>query len=79
MREIEAHDLELYAINTGELYQAHKLLAAFPTKRWVQHIRERVIPRYCREIEPVSASDAVVEVVAGALRNYYKRHMEESK
>jgi hypothetical protein len=79
MREIDAFDLEVYAINTGELYEAHKLLTTFPIERWVKHVRERVLPRYCREIEPVAASAKVIEAVAVALRDYYKRHMEESK
>jgi hypothetical protein len=38
-----------------------------------------VLPRYCREIEPVSESDAVVKAVAAALSDYYKRHLEEGK
>jgi hypothetical protein len=79
MREVDSHDLELYAINTGELYQTHKLLVGKNGWAWVKHVRDRVLPRYCREIEPVSASATTVDEVAVALCNYYTQHERENR
>ena len=80
MREVLAYDLELYAINTGQLYQTHKSLARRKQNAWawIMHVRDNVIPRYSREIEPVWASAETVDAVAVALMEYYARHVMES-
>jgi hypothetical protein len=78
-RQVEAHDLELYAINTGEFYQLHKKLAPENAWAWIKHVRDNVMPRYCKEIEPIWATSKVVEAVAVALKEYYQRHVEESR
>ena len=79
-RLIDAHDLELYAIHTSQFYETHKQLASTRANgwAWIKHIRDSVLPRYCREIEPVTASADTVSMVAGELCDYYRRHMEES-
>jgi len=81
MREVLAYDLELYAINTGQLYQTHKSLARRKQNAWawIMHVRDNVIPRYSREIEPVWASAETIDAVAVALMEYYARHVIESE
>ncbi len=76
-RFVEAHDLELFAINTGSFYQRHKQLAAMPLTAWSVHVRDVVLVRYCREVEPVKASSETVVTVAKALQEYYQRHIKE--
>jgi len=88
-RPVEPHDLELYAINTGEFYQRHLTLARqcrnlalaekYATTIWYDHVKHRVVPRYCREIEPVTASYSTCETVAKALAAYYATHLAEWK
>jgi hypothetical protein len=78
IRLIDANDLELYAINTGELYARHKQLArgSATIHAWQNHVR-RVLDRYTHEIEPVYAKPATVNHVARALKDYYTRHISE--
>jgi hypothetical protein len=77
-REVDANDLELYAINTGPFYETHKLLAPEPLGIWMQHVAQTVLPCYSREIEPVTASTVTIATVAAALKAYYLRHLSES-
>ena len=77
-REVRAHDLELYAINTGQFYEIHKGLVGQNGWAWIKHVRDLVLPRYCREIEPVWASEKTVDSVAVSLCEYYTRHAQES-
>lgn len=77
MRQVEQHDLELYAINTGQFYTAHKQMAGQPLFTWLSHVRVRVVPTYSREIEPVWASRQTIVATAQNLKAYYERHMKE--
>jgi hypothetical protein len=79
MRAIEAHDLELFTINTGELYQYHKFLAPFPVREWRLHLTDRVIPLYSRQVEPVTYDWETIANVAQSLKDYYQRHVAESE
>jgi hypothetical protein len=77
MRKVDAHDLELYAINTGSFYPVHKWMATQSHPVWVTHVRAVVLPQYCREIEPVWATSQTVDTVASALGAYYANHERE--
>jgi hypothetical protein len=87
MRKVDAHDLELYAINTGSFYPVHKWMATQSHPVWVTHVRSHpvwvthvravVLPQYCREIEPVWATSQTVDTVASALGAYYANHERE--
>jgi hypothetical protein len=78
-REVEINDLELFAINTGELYEKHKKLGEDNGWAWVKHVRDTVLPLYCRQVETVWASSSTVDAVASALSDYYKCHNVETK
>jgi hypothetical protein len=77
MRNVEAHDLELYAINTGPFYTRHKALVTKPFDAWLDHVALIVLPRYSREIKPVTATDQTILAVASALQAYYLEHSKE--
>lgn len=79
MRKIRADDLELYTINTSCFYEIHKTMAKhrFGMDVWRDHLRDRVIPLYCREIEPVEADYQTMFDVAVSLKDYYERHLGE--
>ena len=79
MRKIEAHDLELFTINTGAFYEIHKLMAShnLGLQAWVDHVRDRSVSLYSREIEPVHADYDTVRAVAQNLKAYYERHIRE--
>lgn len=80
LRKIEAYDLELYAINTGELYRQHCLLAALgaDTLTWREHLINIVVPRYRKEIESAAYVDSpTVTDVAKRLKEYYDQHIKE--
>jgi hypothetical protein len=77
-RYVDAHDLELFAINSGELYERHKQLAQNnKAVDWLRHVLNRVHPLYCRQVEPVKLSTTAAAVVACQLAAYYVRHIEE--
>ena len=78
-RSVEAYDLVLYAQSTGPLYSAHKALVGRTAPGWRKHVRERVIPRYCREIEPVYASLKTINSAARDLRRYYEQQARETE
>jgi hypothetical protein len=79
MRNIEQHDLVLYAINTSVFYQLHCLMARnnMSVDGWKDWIRDRVLPLYGREIEPVSYDYDTLINSARELRDYYNRHVTE--
>jgi hypothetical protein len=79
MRTIEANDLYLFTINTGELYQYHKFLAPFPVREWRLHLTDRVIPLYGRQVEPVTYDWETIANVAQNLKDYYQEHVAESE
>lgn len=78
-RKIRATDLELYTVNTGAFYETHKLMARhhFGLDVWRDHLRDRVISLYSREIEPVYADFDTLQSVAVSLKDYYERHVQE--
>jgi hypothetical protein len=80
MRFVDTNDLELFAINTGPLYARHKQMAAdnLNPSTWQFYVRQTIVPRYCREIEPVRASAETVATVAANLKTYYERHLAET-
>lgn len=81
IRLIEAHDLELYAVNTGEFYKQHCLMASkgYSVAWWELWLRERVLPHYSREIEPITYDHETVANVARTLRDYYLQHNAEAQ
>jgi hypothetical protein len=79
VRFVEAHDLELFAINSGELYHRHQQLASLGIGPWARHIHDKVIPLYCRQVDPVRVSVRTVSDVALALQTYYRNQAEESR
>jgi len=78
MRYVEAHDLELFTINTGKFYKLHCDMAGRDLSEWVAHVTCRAVPRYCQEVEPVRASCAVCIEVARNLKAYYEQHVAET-
>jgi hypothetical protein len=44
-RFVEAHDLEPYAINTGEFYQTHLALVGKDLGEWMEHGPNTVLQR----------------------------------
>jgi hypothetical protein len=79
-RFVDANDLELFAVNTGQFYARHKQMAAenLNLSSWQFYVRQTVLPRYCREIEPVTASAETIATVAANLKAYYGRHLAET-
>lgn len=75
MREVEAYDLELYALNTGEFYRIHQKLAepSWPLAAWSHHVKFTVLERYSKEIDKVCATNETIEEVARNLQEYYQR------
>ena len=81
MTFLSAHEIELYAVNTGALYETHKRLGRAITttsQTWADHIRTMVLPAYRREIgRSATATKAEVAQAAEALRSYYRQHSAE--
>lgn len=77
-RPVEAYDLVLFAQSTGPLYSAHKALVGRTAPGWRKHVRDRVVPLYYREIEPVYASVKTINSAARDLRRYYEREARET-
>lgn len=80
-RLISAHEIVLFACNTGSLYQKHLTLArgANNTNDWSIHIQREVLPAYRRDLhEPYArmTSDDLATAAAD-LRDYYHRHVSE--
>jgi hypothetical protein len=72
-------DLELFAINTGELYKRHCQLAAINPhpSEWEWHVFNRVIPLYIRQVELRAFSGEEIVATAKGLREYYAQHVKE--
>lgn len=79
MTKISAHEIVLYATNTGSLYPTHKKLAreGATQQKWFEHVTNRVIPLYRREIEHVLAWPSDRFDAAAQLKAYYERHIAE--
>lgn len=78
-RALEKHDLVLFAINTGELYQSHCLMArkAMPDLIWRDWLANRVIPLYSKQIEGVVCDYETICNAASEIKEYYERHVTE--
>lgn len=78
-RMIEQHDLVLFTTNTGEFYQLHCLMARknLSVVGWMEWLRDRVLPLYAKQIEPVDYDYDVLINSAREVRDYYDRHIHE--
>jgi len=76
-RQVGAHELELFAINCGDLYQNHKHLVGTGLSAWMAHVISEVLPRFCRQVEPVQITAEVTKQTANALADYYHRQANE--
>ncbi len=80
MPNITAHELVLFATNTGELYETHKQLArdGATQQKWFEHVTGPVLRMYHRQVDrnsrawPSERFDAARE-----LKAYYERHIRE--
>lgn len=81
MRVIEDYDLNLFAINTGELYQTHLYMARnhATVAGWMEYLKCQVLPLYCKQVERVTYDWETVANVAQSLKDYYERQIAESK
>jgi hypothetical protein len=79
-RLIEQHDLVLFTTNTGEFYQLHKLMARnnLSVMGWMDWIRDRVLPLYAKQVEPVTYDYDTLINAAREIREYYIQHIHES-
>ena len=78
-RMIELHDLVLFTKNSGEFYQLHCLMARnrMSVDGWKDWIRDRVLPLYAKQVEPVSYDYDVLINAARQIKDYYERHVTE--
>jgi len=78
-RMIELHDLVLFTTNTGEFYQLHCLMARkrMSVDGWKDWIRDRVLPLYGKQVEPVSYDYETLINAAREIKDYYERHVTE--
>ena len=77
---VTAHEIELYAVNTQELYEDHKRLArrGVGLPRWQSYVRNHVWPLYQRQIEPNAiVRTTELHAAAAILRDYYREHVAE--
>ena len=78
-RTIEKHDLVLFTINTGEFYQLHCLMArgGLSVLGWRDWLRDRVLPLYGKQVEPVNYDYQDLINAAREVKDYYDRHVTE--
>lgn len=76
-RQVNANDLYLFAVNTGDFYKHHVANAPCSLEFWNAWVRNTVVPRFCREVEPVTAMADVILTTAIELRDYYREHAKE--
>jgi hypothetical protein len=79
MARIDAQELELFAVNTGELYQLHLTMARSNASQatWREHVQRRVLPLYSRQVEPAEMTGPQLRAAAEALRAHYAQHITE--
>jgi len=79
-RNIEQDDLVLFTTNTGEFYQLHCLMARkhMSVDGWKDWLRDRVLPLYAKQVEPVNYDYETLINAAHEIKEYYERHVEES-
>jgi hypothetical protein len=77
---VTAEDVELFAINTGELYETHLKygLNRAGRERWRSHVSNRVWNQFKRELRgnPLIRTEDLNEA-ADRLRDYYLTHAAE--
>lgn len=78
-RKIEQHDLVLFTTNTSEFYQLHMVMARnnLSVVGWMDWLRDRVLPLYARQVEPVLYDFDTLRNSAIEIRDYYTRHIAE--
>ena len=78
-RLIECEDLVLFTTNTGEFYQLHCLMArkGMSVAGWRDWIRDRVLPLYAKQVEPVDYDYETLANAAMDVKDYYERHISE--
>lgn len=79
MRAITEHDLVLFTTNTGEFYHLHCQMARghLSIDGWRDWIRDRVLPLYAKQVEPVTYDYETLRNAAREVRDYYQRHIQE--
>lgn len=78
--KIDAHDIELFAKNTGSLYPIHIRMARehADLKSWFDHVNNLVMPTYRDDVAGyATARTADCWMAAHELSNYYQRCVEE--
>lgn len=80
-RNIDTRDLVLFTTNTGEFYDFHCLMArkGLDAAGWRDWIRDRVLPLYAKQIEPVNYDYEVLANAATEVKDYYDRHVREEQ
>ena len=78
-RNIERDDLVLFATNTGEFYQLHCFMArkGLSASGWRDWLRDRVLPLYGKQVEPVNYDYDTLTNAAREIKEYYERHVTE--
>jgi hypothetical protein len=80
-RAITQRDLTLFTINTGEFYQLHCLMARknCSVDGWRDWLRDRVLPLYAKQVEPVTYDYDTLINSAREVRDYYANHVTEMR
>jgi hypothetical protein len=78
-RAIDENDLVLFTTNTSEFYQLHCFMArkCLSLNGWRDWIRDRVLPLYCKQVEPVAYDYETLANAAREVKDYYERHIRE--
>lgn len=76
---ISGHYLALFAINSGELYEAHKRMARDPSPIWHIHVGATVLPLYCKQVERAFCLITERIACANELKEYYANHLRETE
>lgn len=80
VHEVTANDLHLFAVHTGEFYQAHLKFARnhAPQVVWDQHFDVNVLHLYRKQIKgPLRFPSRAICEAAELTKAYYERHITE--
>jgi hypothetical protein len=79
MPKLTAHEIVLFATNTGELYETHKQLAreGASQAKWFDHVTGPVLRLYFKQVERALAFPSERWDAARELKSYYERHIRE--
>lgn len=78
MATLDAHQIELFAVNTGELYETHLHMArsGCTLAEWHYHVMTKVLPLYSKQVRGLHfATDDEKTKAAQALKDYYEEHI----